>query len=69
MSFFNPFHHSSSQSIHIRADNESKRLLTIPAGAVCHRCTSFRLNPSRCIIKHKEVNPYNRCEVFKPENV
>jgi hypothetical protein len=68
MSLSNPLHHAESQTIHIRPDNQSVRLLKIPDNAACSRCTSFRLNPGRCIIKNKAVNPYNRCEHFKPEN-
>lgn len=65
MSLSNPLHHSNSQTIHIRPDNQSVRLLKIPDNASCARCDSFRLNPPRCIIKHKEVKSYNRCEFFK----
>jgi hypothetical protein len=65
MSLSNPLHHNQAQTINIRPTNQSVRLLKIPPGASCSRCDSFRLNPSRCIIKHKEVKSYNRCEFFK----
>jgi hypothetical protein len=65
MSLSNPLHPTDSQTINIRSTNQSVRLLKIPDNAACHRCDSFRLNPSRCIIKQKKVKSYNRCEFFK----
>jgi hypothetical protein len=40
------------------------QLLTIPSGAQCSACDSFRPNQSICTTHSKPIKWYNKCEFF-----